>query len=216
MATKTLSQKLESARLLIFNSRDPEIAPRLEEIGVDNSYIQNGQTLYEETMHLVDQQKTEYQEQYLAYDNFYLERDMVEDYYRLTYKLVRVFSRHDENLQDRLQLDDGNGFPIAKWIEHVISFYNLLQNEQEFLSKLAQFKLTPARLTAEKEAVVNLKNLRNNAIAEKGQAQEATRLRNDKLDELDNYCRDLKVLAEIALTEKPQLMEKLGILVRVS
>ncbi len=51
-------------------------------------------------------------------------------------------------------------------------------------------------------------------IREKGEAQEATRLRNEKLDALDDYCTDLQTLAEIALEEQPQLMEKLGILVR--
>ena len=66
---------------------------------------------------------------------------------------------------------------------------------------------------AEKTAIDNLKQLRNQAVVEKGQAQEATRLRNEKLDELDDYCTELKVVAEIALEEQPQLLEKLGIVV---
>ncbi len=62
--------------------------------------------------------------------------------------------------------------------------------------------------------VRDLKILRIDALKEKKQAQEATRLRNEKLDALDHYCTDLQTLAKIALEEQPQLMEKLGILVR--
>lgn len=36
-------------------------------------------------------------------------------------------------------------------------------------------------------------------------------LRNEKLDELDDYCTELKAVAEIALEEKPQLLEKFDI-----
>ncbi len=48
----------------------------------------------------------------------------------------------------------------------------------------------------------------------KGQSQEATRLRNDKMKKLENYCYELKTLAIIALEDQHQLLEELGILVR--
>jgi hypothetical protein len=48
----------------------------------------------------------------------------------------------------------------------------------------------------------------------RGQAQEATRLRNEKLDELNDYTTELKAIAELALEGQPQLLEKLGIVVR--
>ncbi|MDN5212792.1 hypothetical protein QQ020_12075 [Fulvivirgaceae bacterium BMA12] len=38
------------------------------------------------------------------------------------------------------------------------------------------------------------------------QAQEATRLRNEKLSALDNYTIALKAIAEIALEKQPQLL----------
>lgn len=51
-------------------------------------------------------------------------------------------------------------------------------------------------------------------MSEKGEAQEATRARNEKLEALDDYCTELKAIARMALEEQPQLMEKLGVLVR--
>lgn len=214
MARKTLTEKLESARLLIFNSKDPEVAPLLDAMGIDTAYIDQGEALYNETTQLVDNQKKEYQEQSLAYDKFYLEKDDAEADYNRTLKLVKVLSRNDKDLQNRLGLQAGRVYAIEEWIESSVDFYNRLLNETDFLTKLGNFKVTTEQLNAEKTAIENLKQLRNEATAEKGQAQEATRLRNAKLDELDDYTTELKAIAELSLEGQPQLLEKLGIVVR--
>ena len=162
----------------------------------------------------MDNQKKEYQEQSLAYDKFYLEKDDVEINLNRTLKLVRVLSRNDSDLQNRLGLQNGRVSAIESWIESSIDFYNRLLNEAEFLNKITRFNVTADRLNEEKSALENLKQLRNQVVIEKGQAQEATRLRNEKLDELDDFTTELKVIAEIALEGQPQLLEKLGIVVR--
>ncbi len=165
-------------------------------------------------MNLVDAQKKEYQEQSLAFDTFNEERHEVQHTHDRTLKLISTMSRNDENLQDRIQFPNGKSIAIEKWFEITIAFYSSLLRETEFLGTLAQFKVTPERLESEREGVNNLKLLRDDAMKEKGEAQEATRTRNEKLDALEDYCIELRVLAEIAMEEKPQLMEKLGILVR--
>jgi hypothetical protein len=43
-----------------------------------------------------------------------------------------------------------------------------------------------------------------------GEAQEATRLRDARLDELDEWMSDFKVVAQVALKENDQWLEKLG------
>ncbi len=214
MASKTLSDKLESARLLIFNSKDAVVSPLLDNMGIDTAYLDQGTSLYNETMQVVETQRNEYQEQNLAYDKFYLEKDDAELHFNRTLKLVKVISRNDKDLQNRLGLQAGKSQAIASWIENSIDFYNKLLNESEFLTKLERFKLTKDRIETEKAAIEHLRELRNEAISEKGQAQEATRLRNEKLDELEDYTSELKAIAELALEGQPQLLEKLGIVVR--
>ena len=213
MARKTLMDKLESYRVLIVNSRGAEVAPLLKELGIDAAYLNAGKTLYKEAAALVNQQKKEYQEQHQAYDKLYIEKDDAEKNYKRTLKLVRVLSRNDKDLQNRLGFQSGKTTAITQWIEAAIDFYNLLLNESAFLTKLAKFKVSTDRLNKEKTAIESLKKLRSQAALEKGQAQEATRLKNEKLDELDDYCTELKAVAEIALEKKPQLLEQLGIVV---
>ena len=214
MARKTLTEKLESARLLIFNSKDVEVAPLLETMGIDTAHIQRGEVLYRETAQLVDIQKKEYQDQNLAYDTFFVEKDEIEADFNRTLKLVRVLSRKDKDLQDRLGLRGDRVYGIEEWIESAIDFYNRLLNEPDFITKLERFNVTTKQLDREKPLVESLKQLRKVVTAEKGQAQEPTRLRNEKLDELDDYTVELRVIAEIALEGRPQLLEKLGIMLR--
>jgi len=214
MKSQKLSNKLESYRLLVFNSRDAQIAPLLNSLGVNADYLDQGEAFYNQTIQLVDQQKKEYQDQSLAYDSFYVEKDEAESNHHRTYKLVKVLSRNDNDLQNRLGLQNGKVYAIEEWIDNAIDFYNRLQNENDFLATLAKFRITRNRLNAESKALEDLKILRNQVTLEKGQAQEATRLRNEKLDALADYCTELKAIAEIALESQPQLLEKLGILVR--
>ena len=190
------------------------MAPLLETLGIDAAYIDKGEALYNEATRLVNDQKKEYQEQDLTYDKFYLEKDDAETDFNRTLKLARVLSRNDADLQNRLGLENGRVYAIESWIESSTGFYNRLLNEPGLVTKLGNFKVTVEQLNAEKTAIENLKQLRNEVTIEKGQAQEATRLRNEKLSELEDYAIELKAVAEIALEKRPQLLEKLGILVR--
>lgn len=213
MAKITLTDKLEACRKLIFNSRDAEITALLGAYGIDSTYLDEGEALYNETMGLFEQQKKEYQEQSRAFDKFYVEKDEAEKHFRKTFKLVTVLARKDKDLQSRLKLTLGTNLALEEWIGHAITFYNSLLAEAELVTKLVRFKVTTEQLNAEKAAIENLRPLRDQATLEKGQAQEATRLRNEKLIALEDYCIELQALAELSLEKTPQLMEKLGIVV---
>ena len=214
MASKTLADKLESIKLLIFNSKDPQVAPLLETMGIDTAYIDKGEALYNETAKLVDDQKKEYQEQDLAYDKSHLEKDDAEADFDRTLKLVKVPSGNGKDFQNRLGfLENGRVYAIEPGIESSADFYDRLLYES-LVTKLESLEVTAEQSNTEKTAIENQKQLSNEVTVEKGQTQEATRLRNEKLDELDNYAIELKAIAEIALEKQPQLLEKLGILVR--
>nr|WP_320119526.1 hypothetical protein [uncultured Marinifilum sp.] len=214
MGRKTLAEKFKEQRLLIFNSSKPEILTLLEVYGVNSEYLTKGETLYNNVEELTKSQKREQQEESQAFDTFYESKEECEINLRRTQKIVQMASRSDSNLQDRLKINAAKQRRIEDWIKQSTEFYNLLLNETEFLTAIAKFTLTVEKLTAEKNQIESLKDLRNQAMSEKGQAQEATRVRNEKMEELDDYCYELRTLATIALEGNPQLLEELGILVR--
>lgn len=162
----------------------------------------------------MDLQKKEYQEERAAFDEFFTEKDEVERLFKDTRTLVGTLGKKDRNLRSRLPFTSFSSLPAEEWIRTGIDFYNSILREPELLEVLANFALTADQLNAEKSAVENLALLRNKSLEEKGQAQEATRLRNEKLEELEDYCDLLKTVASIALANRPQLMESLGVLVR--
>lgn len=214
MTKKSIAETLEKQRVLIFNSRKPEIAPLLETLGVDSAYLDNRETLYNEVINLLENQKKEQQEESLAYDNFYEAKSDCEEKYKRNRKIIKMASRSDKNLQDRIKIYVRRERNIEEWLKQTIEFYNLVLNESDFLNSFSRFGITTDKLTEDKQAIESLKSLRNEAMSEKGQSQEATRLRNAKMEELEDYCYELKTLATIALEDQPQLLEELGILVR--
>ena len=214
MARKTFAELLEQRRVLIFNSRKPEIATLLQSYGIDSTHLENGVNLYNSVITATENQRREQQEEGLAYDNLYVSKDDFAARYKKTLKISRMASRSDANLQNRLKVNAPAERTIEGWILQVVDFYNRLNNEPDFITVLNKYGITSETLSQEKQIAENLRILRNEAMSEKGQAQEATRVRDVEIEKLDDYCYELKTIAKIALESKPQLLEELGILVR--
>jgi hypothetical protein len=79
---------------------------------------------------------------------------------------------------------------------------------------MAGFGYPEEKLQQEYEMVkeVIAKNLEQKK--EKGDSEQATRVRDQKLDELADYLSDLRSIAKVALADTPDYLEKLGILAR--
>ena len=214
MARKSIAETLEMQRVLIFNSRKPEIASKLQSYGVDSAYIDAGELLYNEVIQLAENQKREQQEESLAYDVFYETKSGCEMKFKVNRKIIKMASRSDKNLQNRLKIYVRRERNIEEWIQQSIEFYNLVLNETDFLTSLEKFGITSEKLIQAKQEIESLKPLRNEAMSEKGQAQEATRIRNSKMELLEDYCYELKTIATIALADNSQLLEELGIIVK--
>lgn len=214
MARLTLAQRLEEHRVLIFNSSKPEVTPFLAQLGVDSAYLATGETLYNEVMNLFQNQTIEKQEERLAYDNYDQLKVDCKYVAKKNFKLIRLASRADSDLQNRLKIYVPRETTIEEWIKQTLEFYELVLIESEFLASISRLGITTESITKDKTDLESLKSLRNEAISEKGQAQEATRIRDEKMDQLDDYCYELETIATIALEGQPQLLEMLGILVR--
>jgi sulfur relay (sulfurtransferase) DsrF/TusC family protein len=165
-------------------------------------------------MQVVEAQKKEYQEEREAFDAFFATKDQVEKTFFNTRDIVRELSKNDHDLQNRLKFSPMGRLSHGDWIQTGVELYESILRETAFLERLARFNLTVDRLHREKQELVTLRDLRNRTLVEEGEAQEATRLRNQKLEELDDYCSLLKTIAAIALQDRPQLMETLGVMVR--
>ncbi|MGL1888972.1 MAG: hypothetical protein OCD76_20835 [Reichenbachiella sp.] len=214
MSKPTIHQQIESARVLIKNSRDAEILSSLSGIGIDEPYLAEGDRLYLEALNSIEHQSKEAQEQSLAYDIYHNSREQVIQDFDHTFELVKILSKKDTDLKSRLKLSYVPDSPIEVWINHAVDLYDRIFREPDFMTKLQRFKVTTEQLEAQKVALIALRDLRNNVAKEKGEAEQATQLKSEKLKELNDFTRELKDLAKFALGSQSQLLEKLGIRVR--
>ena len=79
------------------------------------------------------------------------------------------------------------------------------------IEKMSAFGITQEKLEAGKSLVEQTETAKASQEKEKGEAQQATLDRDNAVDALDEWMGDFIAIARIALEEKPQLLEKLGI-----
>lgn len=212
MAYKKISKKLEDCRILMYNSRNPEIAESLAIFGITSEHLDIGVAKYKGVVESFSINVKEHQDKELAYDIYIESRDNTFAMFNQTITIVRMVIRRDKDLQDRLHLSSiQNKTPIEEWINNAVWFFDVLLGETELLQKINSFNITEENIINQKEQVAGLRTLRNTAFTEKGEAEEARRVRDEKLTDLEEYCYELKTIAKIALKGKPQLLEELGI-----
>lgn len=79
---------------------------------------------------------------------------------------------------------------------------------------MATYGYTAEKIAAEKALIAQLETAKQAQAKEKGEAQQATINRNNRLDNLDEWISEFRIIAKIALEENAQWLEKLGILER--
>ena len=90
-------------------------------------------------------------------------------------------------------------------------FYLNALEDTTVLEKMAGFGITQAKLENGKTLLEQAEAANAAQKKEKGEAQQATQERDQTMDNLEEWLSDFIVIARIALEEKPQLLEKLGI-----
>ena len=75
---------------------------------------------------------------------------------------------------------------------------------------MGHFGYDRAKLEAQQTLVQTVYDKDNTQESHKGEAQQVTKTRDAKLDDLAQWVADLKVIAQVALEDNPQWLEKLG------
>jgi hypothetical protein len=213
--TEKISDLLESANLIITNTmQNEEILAAVGVFGYSIEKLQQGKDLYDLTRSLDLKQSQEYGEQHQATFDLRESFNEAGKVYITSLKVARIALKGSKEASTALMLHGSRKIDVSGWLEQAITFYSNLISNEAYMVEMLKFNRTPELLQAEYDMVMNVQNLNNLQQKEMGEAQQSTKDRDKKLDELLEWVSDLKKIAKLALEEKPQLLEKLGILVR--
>lgn len=211
MAYQPMNDRLQAAQMAIDNAlADAEIKAELALFGYDEAKLLAGQTLHAETAALFRQQDIEYGEQFAATADFHEKWEAARVAYGRSLKVARIAFKDDDKAQRALRLSGDRKNSFSGWFKQADTFYQNLLASPDAIAAIGTFGYDQIKLQAEADLVTAANDANNTQQQEIGDAQDTTKARDAKLDALDNWMSDFRGIAEVALAERPQLLEKLG------
>jgi hypothetical protein len=214
MATKrTLSEAetLEQYRVALENAESQtEIATIMAEFGYDETLIAEGKALFTQTREAYDLNKKEDDETSESYKNFTTLKESLAKTYTLHRKKGKIIFRKDTITKNKLSLTGSLPTSYIKWLETVKKFYTVASSDTAIQTKLIRLKITTEELNGTIQLISNLELARSEYLREKGESQDATKLKDKAFGEIDDWMSEFYAVAKIALEDNPQLLESLG------
>ncbi len=114
----------------------------------------------------------------------------------------------------KLIIDGSMPRAYVSWLEIVKKFYTEMLADTELQTKISSLKVTADDLNAADALLAELEAARADYLREKGESQDATEQKDSVFAELDDWMSEFYAVARIALEDKIQLLEALGVIVR--
>lgn len=210
-ATKSIAQRLLDAEVAINNTlSSPGILTAVTPFGYTQERLETARALNQEARELTDRQKMAYGRQFEATQTVQKAWDEAALAYSAAVKIARIAFRDSPTAQNALSINGARKKTLSGWLDQARRFYNNMLQDPEFIAAMVPFSYDQAKLEAEAALVQAVATASEAQDKARGVAQEATQLRDAKLDELDRWLADYKAVAEIALAASPQQLEQLG------
>jgi hypothetical protein len=214
MANRPISSEsaiLEQARVALTNAQNqPVIANLIAEMGYDSEKLNEGQTVLSETEQAYDLNRKEDDESSAAYDAYASSKEDLDDHYRLLRKKAKVIFRDDPATMELLAVDGSIPAAHTRYMEMVSKFFKEVIPNEVLQQKLAVLKVTPEVLATGQSLIDEVKSNRATYLLEKGESQDATKLKDEAFAKLDDWMSEFYAVARIALDDRPQLLEALS------
>ncbi|MGD9487146.1 MAG: hypothetical protein AB7W47_03950 [Calditrichaceae bacterium] len=215
MSSQSMAIRMMAAELAITNAlSDEQVKSYLAEYGYDDTRLNEGKALFDTAHELQQKQIREYGEQYEATDAVNSVKDKASAVYMKHVKIARIALQSDRGAAQKLDLNGRRKGSLSGWLAQATQFYINATTAPDIITAMAKFNITEEKLLAGKQLIEETVSLNAAQEKEKGEAQQATVERDEALDALEFWLSDFIAIARIALEEKPQLLEKLGIVER--
>lgn len=208
---ETIDAYLSAAKVALTNSSHPQVTPVLIEYGYPATIIAAGLALHTDAEKKQKDQVKEYGEQYTATDALTKAIAVASAPYIEQLELSRIAFKNQRGVLAEMAANGKRKLTQSGWLSDATTFYTNLLAKPEYVTAMASFGQTEVKLNA----AFNLIKAANAALAartkEAGEAQTATKLRDIAIDIFDEWYSDFIGVAKIALKNKPELLEILGV-----
>lgn len=208
-------ESLEQDRVALENATSqPEIAKELEDVGYTQEVIAGGKQIYTETREAYDFKKIEDDETTEAKAKLDTNFELLKKTYGTHRKKGKIVFKESPVVLKKLELTGEKPRNYIGLIDTAKVFYTTALADNDIINNLRRLKVTPEDLTKGKELVQEVEANRAFYLKEKGESQDATDKKDAAFRKLDRWMSDFYSIARIALEDKPQLLETLGITVK--
>ena len=210
---RSIAGQLNSAQLAISNSlSDPEIQSLVAQFGYPAEKLNEGKALYDAALAAVDAEKAQAGGRQESSQMLAQAEESARDAYQALAKVARAVFLKDKAQLSALGL---NGNMPKDTAGFLAAAYTLFDNART-LPALADYGYDSVKLQSERAKIAAYDTANQQQEAAKGAAQQATRDQDSALGALNTWTSQYLKIAKVALSGKPQLLEKLGVLARTS
>ena len=209
---QSIAQELNAGQLAISNSlSDPEIQSLVAQFGYPADKLNEGKALYDAALAAVNAEKAAAGAQQESTRTLEQAEESARDAYQALAKVARAVFLKDKAL-NTLGL---NGSTPKDTAGFLAAAYALFDNART-LPALADYGYDSPKLQSERLKIAAYDAANQQQESAKGAAQQATREQDAALQALNAWTSQYLKIAKVALRDKSQLLEKLGVLARTS
>jgi hypothetical protein len=215
MNGKIIAQKVHKIQNSLSGVKNsPAILGMLSKYGYTEEKIADGQAKLDLVKELIEKHIALYGDQCGATDFASKIREKAYDNYMIILKVIRIAFKDDINAMKSYLATGRRSQSLSGWLrEAQVMYGNLLKNTQH-LDVLKQYGIDEDRVREGAQQVRETSKQYSLQLEKKGEAQQSTLERNKAFAELTKWHSNFRAIARIAWSEKPQLLEAMGIITR--
>ena len=209
---RTIASKLHQMEDGIWGVKNnPEIQLRMSRYGYTPDRIAEGEALLSEAKGQVADHAGKYGHKYVATEELDKMRKASHRDYMITLKVVRVVFRQRPGQLMEFNAVGRRRRSLSGWLNDARVLYTNLLNNSDALTEMENYGYTVERLEVEQQQVEQVAAFYSKRLGEMGKAQQLTQDRDRAIDAACEWFSDFRTIVRIALYDRPQWIEALGI-----
>jgi len=211
-STKHIEEYLGKSRVAITNALElTDIKERLVNHGYDETRLQEGKKMYEETFNLLNEFKAAHADQVGITKKLNKEMKKAYSTYMDYAKMARFAVKEDDGLIELLQLDGRRLQRQEGWTGQAIRFYQEALKREDIIQKLGVYAITKEKLEAGLTLVKEALSLDSKQENIKGSAQQLLTKRDKSFRRHKQWMNPFRQACRIEFKDDPQHLERLKI-----